>query len=247
VANVLGGHAAGATTVTLDTGEGAKLPDVTGTFTHAYAWWFDSTNYASARLDPNREIVKITNRATDTLTVVRAQQGTAATAKNTPAAQYVMVSGATAGEWTALYEQMVERSACYAKLSAAQTIGTGASTLVTLDEERFDKQGDYNIGTYKFTAPYDMVISVQGQCTYKTAVDQTEMQSRIFVNAAVVLIATVQATGTGDHSVLASATLDINATDTVSLEAFQNSGGNVDLDDNDAKTYLCVTEIMRLS
>jgi hypothetical protein len=58
--------------------------------------WWDSTTYSDPADDPNVEIVRVTALATDTLTVVRAQEGTAATTKNTAVVTYKMFLGPTA-------------------------------------------------------------------------------------------------------------------------------------------------------
>lgn len=60
-----------ATTITLTTGAGAQFPAISGS-NYFYATLTDSSN--------NLEIVKVTARATDVLTVVRAQEGTTARA-----------------------------------------------------------------------------------------------------------------------------------------------------------------------
>ena len=61
----------GATSITLTTGEGARFPAASSP-DYFYATLIDSSN--------NLEIVKVTNRATDVLTVVRAQESTTARA-----------------------------------------------------------------------------------------------------------------------------------------------------------------------
>lgn len=60
-----------ATTITLTTGAGAQFPAITGS-NYFYATLTDSSN--------NLEVVKVTARASDVLTVVRAQEGTTARA-----------------------------------------------------------------------------------------------------------------------------------------------------------------------
>jgi hypothetical protein len=59
------------TTITVTTGAGAQFPAISGS-NYFYATLTDSSN--------NLEIVKVTGRATDVLTVVRAQEGTTARA-----------------------------------------------------------------------------------------------------------------------------------------------------------------------
>ena len=75
------GYAAGATSIALITGDGAKLPDPAVT-NYNLVWW-NATSYGDPADDPLVEIVRVTGKSTDTLTVVRAQEGTADTAKNT--------------------------------------------------------------------------------------------------------------------------------------------------------------------
>ncbi len=73
-------------TIVLESGHGAKFPS---SFSYNVVWW-DSTTYADPADDPNVEIVRVTNRVTDTLTVTRAQEGTAASTKNTAGKTYRM-------------------------------------------------------------------------------------------------------------------------------------------------------------
>jgi len=64
------GYDAAATSIALVTNDGAKLPDpsVDGAFN--LVWW-NYTDYKNPSEDPNREIVRVTARSTDTLTIVR--------------------------------------------------------------------------------------------------------------------------------------------------------------------------------
>ena len=80
-----------ATTVVLITSDGAKLP--TAPFNVV---WFNSTDYTDPTDDPNKEIVRVTNVTTDTLTITRAQEGTSAATHNTGGKSYKMIAGLTA-------------------------------------------------------------------------------------------------------------------------------------------------------
>ena len=53
--------------------------------------FYNSTDYPNASDDPLKEIVRVTARTSDALTITRAQQGTAASAKNTASKVYLMV------------------------------------------------------------------------------------------------------------------------------------------------------------
>jgi hypothetical protein len=92
--NVSTGYSAAATSVALSSGEGTKLPQPStdGEFNLV---WYNSTDYPDPADDPNVEIVRVTARSTDTLTVTRAQESTSASTKNTAAKTYKMVLGPT--------------------------------------------------------------------------------------------------------------------------------------------------------
>lgn len=79
------------TSVVLSSGHGAKLPTVPFN-----AVWWNSTDYADPSDDPNVEIVRVTNIASDTLTVTRGQEGVSASTKNTATKTYKMIAGLTA-------------------------------------------------------------------------------------------------------------------------------------------------------
>jgi hypothetical protein len=57
--------------------------------------WWNSTNYPDPSLDPNVEIVRVTNVSGNTLTVTRAQESTSASTKN-GAGTYSIMLGITA-------------------------------------------------------------------------------------------------------------------------------------------------------
>jgi hypothetical protein len=92
-ATIASGITAGATSITLTTGHGARMPSVPFN-----AWIYNSTDYPlDPHDDPSYEIIRVTARSTDTLTtVIRAQEGTAAAAHNTSGKTYRLVAGLTA-------------------------------------------------------------------------------------------------------------------------------------------------------
>lgn len=87
------GYNSAATSVILIGGDGAKLPSATP----YYLVWWNATDYPDPSDDPNKEIVRVTTRSTDTLTIVRGQDGTSAANHNTTFKIYRMVQSATAG------------------------------------------------------------------------------------------------------------------------------------------------------
>src|SRR5581483_8497522 len=86
------GYDSSAISIVLNSGDGAKLPSTTP---YNIIWW-NSTDYVDPTDDPNVEIVRVTARSTDTLTVTRAQEGTSASNKNTAGKTYKMILALTA-------------------------------------------------------------------------------------------------------------------------------------------------------
>lgn len=93
-ATVSTGYDAAATSIDLSSGGGARFP--TPPFN---ATWWDSTTYPDPADDPNREIVRVTGIASDTLTITRAQEGTSASTKNTVGKTYKLLAGFTQLTW----------------------------------------------------------------------------------------------------------------------------------------------------
>jgi len=92
------GYDSSATTIVLLSGHGSKLPS---TFPFPLVWW-NATDYGAPEDDPFVEVVSVTNRSGDTLTVVRAQEGTSAVNHNTGGKTYRMVLTLTKAMWDAI-------------------------------------------------------------------------------------------------------------------------------------------------
>ncbi len=92
--NVSTGYDASATSIVLETDEGAKLPDPStdGNFNVV---WYNASDYGDPSDDPNVEIVRVTGKSTDTLTVTRAQEDTTAKTHNTSGKTYKMILAIT--------------------------------------------------------------------------------------------------------------------------------------------------------
>jgi len=82
------------TTIVLQEGDGAKFPQpsVDGAFN--LVWW-NYTDYPNPTNDPNVEIVRVTGISGDTLTIVRGQEGTIASTKNSTLKMYLIILGVT--------------------------------------------------------------------------------------------------------------------------------------------------------
>jgi hypothetical protein len=88
------GYNSSATSIALTTGHGARLPDPAVDGAYNLTWW-NSTDYPDPSDDPNKEIVRVTARTADTLTVTRGQESISATSKNLVGKSYKMVLGVT--------------------------------------------------------------------------------------------------------------------------------------------------------
>lgn len=91
------GYTSADLTIILTAGHGAKFP--TAAAADNTSWfnlvWYNSTDFPDPADDANVEIVRVTNRSSDTLTIVRAQEGTSASNKNTAGKTYKMILAPT--------------------------------------------------------------------------------------------------------------------------------------------------------
>ena len=106
-----------ATSIVLTTGHGAELPDPSGD-NYNLVWW-DSTNYPDPSDDPNVEVIRVTAKSTDTLTVTRNQEGSGASTKNTSGATYKMILSATSKTITDLQSEIDSDITTHAALGDA--------------------------------------------------------------------------------------------------------------------------------
>lgn len=114
------GYGSGDISIVLATGAGAKLPQPSTDGAFNLVWW-DSASYGDPSDDPNVEIVRVTARTTDTLTVIRGQEATPASNKNTSAHTYLMILGATAKMFTDIQSALASAGAIS---SVSNTDGT---------------------------------------------------------------------------------------------------------------------------
>lgn len=92
-----GNYDASTTEIDVLSGEGARFP-----VAPFNAVWWNATDYPDPADDPEREIIRVTTIATDTLTITRAQEGTAANDKNLSGKIYKLIAGLTALAWNTL-------------------------------------------------------------------------------------------------------------------------------------------------
>ena len=99
---VSAGYDSLATSIVLASGDGARFPDPSSDGGVNVVWW-NSTDYGDPSDDPNREIVRVTARTTDTLTITRAQ------GIITFPADFLMVAAMNPPQFSAGSAQKIER------------------------------------------------------------------------------------------------------------------------------------------
>lgn len=128
IVQVSTGYDASATSIALASGEGAKLPDPSGDGNFNLIWW-NVTDYPSSVNDPNVEIVRVTAKSTDTLTVTRAQEGTSASTKNTSGKTYYMALGFTKKDRDDIQTALNGKQASDTELTAIAGLTSAADRL----------------------------------------------------------------------------------------------------------------------
>lgn len=125
------GYDSVATTIVVTTGQGARLPSTTP---FSLVWW-NATDYGDPSDDPAREIIRVTNRSGDTLTVTRAQEGTSASTHNSAGKTYRLVQSLTKAMWSQITSEIsvtaggipnVQDAATYADFPSAVTNACGS-------------------------------------------------------------------------------------------------------------------------
>jgi len=107
VSTLAAGIAAGATSMSVATGEGAAFPDEPFTIV---IW--DRSSYSRASLDPNKEIIRVLVKdGDDFTTIVRGQEGTGDSAHDTSGHVYEVTNSPTAGMFETIATAFADQSA----------------------------------------------------------------------------------------------------------------------------------------
>lgn len=128
---------------------------------------------------------------------------------------------------------MATQSGFSASLSGNQDIPSAATTTVEFDTEEDDVQGEFNVGTYTFTAAKDGIYLVSASLYFsETIADTKAVQTWIYKNAAPYTVtgATIGATLVAGFSI--TARMPLVATDTVYIRVYQSNAVARQLDNN---------------
>ena len=129
-------YATTATSIVLTTGHGARFPTLTGA-KYFFATLLDTSN--------NLEIIKVTARTNDTLTVVRAQEGTTARAFNTNDRIELRVTSGGLTVLSDLDEILPDQSSANGQVL---TSASGTAGFAALDVTNFSSQNNTNTGFF---------------------------------------------------------------------------------------------------
>jgi len=175
VSTLASGIDASTTTLNLAAGTGAKYPaTASGTYPLTIS---DCTDYASAALDPNAEIVTAVTRSGDTFTVTRGQEGTSAVAHNTAGKSYCVELFMTAGMYQRIKDFIIASAAsvpgvydCASQGSCSATvtfIGSAKATLQVSDTQNIASNLTIGsnitvrrIGAGKFQIPDGVTLTI---------------------------------------------------------------------------------------
>lgn len=152
-------YATTATSIVLTTGHGARFPTLTGS-KYFFATLLDTSN--------NLEIIKVTARTNDTLTIVRAQEGTIARAFNTNDRIELRVTAGGLAVLGDLDEILPDQSAANGQVL---TSSSGTAGFTALDITDFSSTNNTNTGFFSLprgTTAQRPASSNQGYLRYNT-------------------------------------------------------------------------------
>lgn len=132
-------------------------------------------------------------------------------------------------------------------LSSAQTIGNNASTKLDLDSVRHDSHNIIDAVTNHYiTIPRDGYFNVNGSIGYAAGGSNSRVAS-IWLNGSGsrIAYAAYPALSTTNPVGCSSDSIFLNAGDTIELQGFQDSGGNLDIASFQDATFLMLQENSR--
>jgi len=228
------GYNAAATTIVLGSGEGSKLPGFAGN-PYNVTWW-NSTDFADPADDPTKEIVRVTGRSGDSLTVTRAQEGTSAANHNTGGKVYKMALCVTKKMIDDIEAVTTGLTKCsfFAGLAGTQSVPTAATQVQFVDIE--DDGGLYNSGTYQFVCNKVGVYFFGASVEAVSATDKV-LNVQLRKNSTVMQESNSgKAPSTTMHRGTVSAVMTLAINDTVSVWTSHDNATNISLENTNQRS-----------
>ena len=221
-----------ALSIVLASGEGSKL---TGAAPYNLVWW-NFAAFPNPVDDPLKEIVRVTARSTDTLTIVRAQGGTSAQNHNSAAAgSYRMARFILKKDMDDIESKLVnlEKSAAIVSVGTNQVITSGVETKLALDSETLDQNGEFtpwNSGAISTTGRYiptkATLVQVCGSVYWVAGADQNEYRVRIKKNSSTVQEWIARASGATDTQQVFATAMLLAASDVLEFFVLQSTAAD---------------------
>jgi hypothetical protein len=241
-ATLAGSITSSATSITLTTGEGARFPAASSP-DYFYATLLDSAN--------NLEIVKVTNRSTDVLTVVRAQESTTARAyaiadrielRITAAALEAISEATLAGDGLDISGSTLSLDL---KSSGGLAIDTTELKLDTANAQEWTGQQNFNATTLTYDATQDWNLAANQVCKLTLTANTTFDAPTNQVDGSVYVITIIQ-DGTGSRTAgwntvfkFAGATVPTLTTTASAKDVFTFI--------SDGTNMLCIAQVLNVS
>ncbi len=218
--------ASSGTSLVLGSGQGANFPDPATANYNVVVW-----PAGVAPTIANAEIVRVTGKSTDTLTITRTQESTSA--RTIVAGDQVMLAD-TAKVYTDMQtaittiEGKINNVRARVGLSAdSGALTGGAVTKINFNTEQFDTANAYNTSTYKFVAPVAGWYLLGVQLYFYTNITADHVyDAYIYKNGASIARGRQHASHASAMIPTVTTLVHLAANDEIEFYGMQDSGGN---------------------
>lgn len=194
---------------------------------------------------PNTGVIGNFVTAGPNSTVIATQGGNETRPKNVNVRYYIRYN--TKDNILSRNETLFNSAVCRAYLASTQIIPTSTVTTILLDTISFDSTNSFNVSTGEYTAQSSGKYRVTGQISFSDNASANNIQSRIHVNGTIRCMTTDNFLASATNRINTNDILDLVKGDVVTLEGFQDSGGDSSAIQNDFATYLAIEKIQDFS
>jgi len=161
---------------------------------------------------------------------------------NSPTNGYMLTaqSGNTGGlTWVAAPTGFDATPNFYAYLSSNQSFGTGTSTKIAFDAERYDSANGFNTSNHEYTVPSGQngkwFIYYQAR---KVNFSGARFFADLFVGSTNILSSEEGGSGDSDATTYSAAVIDLNAGDVLSVKAYFTDSGTRSINGQSKSTFI---------